>query len=116
MPAVLYSRPGRKYDRARVRGAGLTQEGIPSIMADVRCGLIGYGAWGQHHARAIRAAGGAAHGAVLAAVCARSAESQAKARADHPDARIYADHREMLAKEELDLCYVVLPSDLHFPV
>ena len=81
-------------------------------MADVRCGLIGYGAWGQHHARAIRAA----EGAVLAAVCARSQESQANARADHPDARIYADHREMLAKEELDLCDVVLPSDLHFPV
>jgi myo-inositol 2-dehydrogenase/D-chiro-inositol 1-dehydrogenase len=81
-------------------------------MADVRCGLIGYGAWGQHHARAIRAA----QGATLAAICARSAESQARARADCPDARIYADYREMLAREDLHLVDVVLPSDLHFAV
>src|SRR5688572_754162 len=81
-------------------------------MDQVRCGLIGYGAWGQHHARAI----GAAQGATLAAICARSDESQAKARADHPNARVYGDHREMLARERLDLCDVVLPSDLHFSV
>ena len=29
---------------------------------------------------------------------------------------VYADYREMLAREELDLCDVVLPSDLHFAV
>jgi myo-inositol 2-dehydrogenase/D-chiro-inositol 1-dehydrogenase len=83
-----------------------------SNTSDIRCGLIGYGAWGQHHARAIREASGAA----LAAICARSPDSQAKARADCPGARIYADHREMLAKEDLHLVDVVLPSDLHFPV
>ena len=81
-------------------------------MAEVRCGLIGYGAWGRHHARAI----GAAPGALLAAICARSQESLAQAAADHPGARVYADHRDMLARETLDLCDVVLPSDLHFDV
>ena len=81
-------------------------------MADVRCGLIGYGAWGQHHARAIASVGGAR----LTAICARSDESAAKARADHPHARVYADYREMLSREELGLCDVVLPSDLHFEV
>jgi myo-inositol 2-dehydrogenase / D-chiro-inositol 1-dehydrogenase len=81
-------------------------------VARVRCGLIGYGAWGQHHARAITATADA----VLAAVCARSDESRRKAAVEHPEARVYADHREMLAREELDLCAVVLPSDLHYPV
>ena len=81
-------------------------------MQQVRCGLIGYGAWGQHHARAINACGDAR----LTAIAARSDESVARARADHPQARIYADYRQMLASEELDLCDVVLPSDLHFEV
>jgi myo-inositol 2-dehydrogenase/D-chiro-inositol 1-dehydrogenase len=81
-------------------------------MGEVRCALVGYGAWGQHHARAIAST----DGAMLAAICARSDESRAKARADHPHAAIYADHRVMLARETLDLCDVVLPSDLHFSV
>jgi myo-inositol 2-dehydrogenase/D-chiro-inositol 1-dehydrogenase len=81
-------------------------------MSNVRCGLIGYGAWGQHHARAITSV----EGATLTAIAARSEQSVAKARADHPGARVYGDYREMLAKEELDLCDIVLPSDLHFSV
>jgi myo-inositol 2-dehydrogenase/D-chiro-inositol 1-dehydrogenase len=81
-------------------------------MSNARCALIGYGAWGQHHARAIRSV----DGATLTAIAARSELSVAKARADHPGARVYADYGEMLAKEELDLCDVVLPSYLHFPV
>jgi myo-inositol 2-dehydrogenase/D-chiro-inositol 1-dehydrogenase len=81
-------------------------------MPQIRCALIGYGAWGQHHARAITSI----DGATLTAIAARSPESVAKARADHPEAHIYTDYREMLAKEQLDLCDVVLPSDLHFPV
>ena len=82
------------------------------VMVKVRCGLIGYGAWGRHHARAIASV----EGARLAAICARSAESSAQARADYPEAHVYSDYREMLAREELDLCDVVLPSDLHFAV
>ena len=81
-------------------------------MPDMRCGLIGYGAWGQHHARAIVSVPGAG----LAAISAHSEASVARARAEHPDVRVYSDYREMLAREELDLCDVVLPSDLHFSV
>ena len=81
-------------------------------MSDVRCGLIGYGAWGQHHARAIASI----PSATLAAVCARSEQSLAKARTDHPAAHLYPDPRDMLAREQLDLCDIVLPSDLHFTV
>jgi myo-inositol 2-dehydrogenase/D-chiro-inositol 1-dehydrogenase len=74
--------------------------------------LIGYGAWGRHHARAIASV----EGAHLVAIGARSADSSAQARADYPEAHIYSDYREMLAREALDLCDVVLPSDLHFTV
>ncbi len=82
------------------------------MSSPVRCGLIGYGAWGQHHARAIASV----EGASLVAVCARSAESAARAKADHPQTRIYADYRDLLVKEQLDLCDVVLPSHLHHQV
>jgi myo-inositol 2-dehydrogenase/D-chiro-inositol 1-dehydrogenase len=81
-------------------------------MTPVRFGLIGYGAWGSHHARAVAAV----PGAELAAVAAHSATSCEKARADYPAARVYADHREMLAREQLDAVAIVLPSDLHHRV
>src|SRR5262245_36221545 len=81
-------------------------------MLAVRFGLIGYGAWGVHHARAVATV----PGAELVAVAAHSEGSCAKARADHPQARVYADYREMLAREELDVVDVVIPSHLHHPV
>ena len=81
-------------------------------MPGVRFGLIGYGAWGSHHARAIASV----PAAELVAVAAHSEASCAKARADHPQARVYADYREMLAREELDVVDVVLPSHLHHAV
>jgi myo-inositol 2-dehydrogenase / D-chiro-inositol 1-dehydrogenase len=78
----------------------------------LRFGLIGYGAWGSHHARAITQTSGAE----LTAICSRSEASRAQAKADHPHARLYADYRELLAHEELDAVDVVLPSDLHYEV
>ncbi len=81
-------------------------------MQTIRCGLIGFGAWGEHHARAISVT----EGAVLAAICARSTESVNKATAAFPHAKIYRDYRDLLQHEQIDLCVVVLPSDLHFQV
>jgi myo-inositol 2-dehydrogenase/D-chiro-inositol 1-dehydrogenase len=75
----------------------------------VRFGLIGYGAWGGHHARALAQA----PGAELTAVAARTAESRDRARADHPSVRVYSDYTELLRREELDAIDVVLPSHLH---
>ncbi len=63
-------------------------------MSPVRFGLIGYGAWGSHHARAIAAV----PGAELVAVAAHSEASCAKARADYPHARVHADYRDLLAE------------------
>ena len=81
-------------------------------MPDIRLGLIGYGAWGQHHARAIRAVPGAA----LVAIAARSEQSVAGAREQQPGAKVYSDYRRMLGEEQLDACSIVLPSHLHFEV
>jgi myo-inositol 2-dehydrogenase/D-chiro-inositol 1-dehydrogenase len=81
-------------------------------MPGVRFGLVGYGAWGSHHARAISSV----PEAELVAVAAHSEASCTRARAEHPGARVYADHREMLARETLDVVDVVLPSHLHHAV
>jgi myo-inositol 2-dehydrogenase/D-chiro-inositol 1-dehydrogenase len=78
-------------------------------MTIARFGLIGYGAWGSHHARAVASVSGAR----LVAVAAHSQASCARATADHPGARVYADPCDMLASEELDVVDVVLPSHLH---
>ena len=81
-------------------------------MSHVRFGLIGYGAWGTHHARAISSV----ERARLTAICGHSEATVRKAREDYPQARVYSDYREMLAREELDACAVVLPSHLHHEV
>ena len=77
----------------------------------LRIGLIGYGAWGAHHARVI-----AAHPRVtFAAIAARTEATTAKARAEHPSCRVCTDYRELLA-QDLDAVVVVLPSHLHHEV
>ncbi len=76
----------------------------------VRFGLLGYGAWGSHHARVLAQT----PGAVLAAVAARSGTSRDQARADHPGVAVHADYRELLRVEQLDAIDVVLPSHLHY--
>jgi myo-inositol 2-dehydrogenase / D-chiro-inositol 1-dehydrogenase len=81
-------------------------------MRAVRFGLIGYGAWGGHHARALAKT----QGAELVAVAARTAESRAKAEVEHPGVRSYGEYAELLRREELDVVDIVLPSHLHYEV
>ena len=45
-----------------------------------------------------------------------SARTRTEARQQYPQATIYADYREMLQKEDVELCDIVLPSDLHYEV
>jgi myo-inositol 2-dehydrogenase/D-chiro-inositol 1-dehydrogenase len=78
----------------------------------LRCGLIGYGAWGAHHARVMAKQSRSQ----FTAIAAHSAESQARAKADHPACSVHGDYREMLARENLDALAVVLPSHLHFEI
>ena len=81
-------------------------------MTPVRFALIGFGAWGSHHARAIVES----PRAELVALAARSEKSQAAARAAHPGVRVVGDYRELLADPFIEAVDVVLPSDLHLPV
>jgi myo-inositol 2-dehydrogenase/D-chiro-inositol 1-dehydrogenase len=79
-------------------------------MQPVRFGLIGYGAWGSHHARALTQT----EGAQLVAIAAHSANSCNQARTDHPTVHVYNDYSDMLRREDLDAVDVILPSHLHF--
>jgi len=78
----------------------------------VRFGLVGYGAWGGHHAAAIVQT----PGAVLRCVCVRAAASRQRAAADHPAAEVVADYRELVRRDDVDVVDVVLPSHLHAEV
>jgi myo-inositol 2-dehydrogenase / D-chiro-inositol 1-dehydrogenase len=53
--------------------------------------------------------------AALVAIAAKSDATLARARADHPHARVCGDYRELL-RENLDAVVVVLPSHLHHEV
>ncbi len=81
-------------------------------MNPLRFALIGYGAWGSHHARAIAGVADAA----LVAIAERNEESRLRAAAEHPQSRVYADYRELLAREAVDVVDVVLPTHLHHAV
>jgi myo-inositol 2-dehydrogenase/D-chiro-inositol 1-dehydrogenase len=78
----------------------------------VRFALIGFGAWGSHHARAIVES----PRAELVAIAARSEKSQAAAREAHPDVRVVGDYRELLGDPGIEVVDAVLPSHLHHPI
>jgi len=75
-------------------------------------GLVGYGAWGGHHAAAISRTADAE----LVAIAAPSTASLDRARRDYPRAAVFADYRSLVALEEVDVVDVVVPSHLHHEV
>jgi myo-inositol 2-dehydrogenase / D-chiro-inositol 1-dehydrogenase len=75
----------------------------------MRFGLIGYGAWGRHHAAAF----GKAPGATLGAIACRSEATAAAARHDCPGVPVHRDYRELLARPDLDAVDIVVPNHLH---
>ncbi|MGB0759014.1 MAG: Gfo/Idh/MocA family protein [Rubripirellula sp.] len=79
---------------------------------NVRAGLVGFGAWGQHHANAIKVT----EGVDLVAIAARSDSSTAAAKEAYPDADVYSDFNELIARDDLDFVDVVVPSHLHHAV
>ena len=81
-------------------------------MKKVRFGLIGFGAWGSHHARAIAES----PDAELVGVAVRSAARQGEVREKFPAAEVFSDYRQLLARTDIEVVDVVLPTDLHFPV
>lgn len=75
----------------------------------VRFGLVGYGLWGRHHARAIAQA----PGATLAAIACRSPETAEAARKEWPHVPVELDYRALLARRDIDAVDIVVPNDLH---
>ncbi len=77
----------------------------------VRFGLVGFGAWGTCHARAIQ------QHAVLVAVCAASEATRQRARAElGPDVAIEPSYEALVRRDDLDVVDVVVPNHLHRPV
>jgi myo-inositol 2-dehydrogenase/D-chiro-inositol 1-dehydrogenase len=75
----------------------------------VRFGLIGYGAWGRHHAAAIARAPGTS----LAAIACASEATAAAARADHPEVPVHRDYRALLQDPAIEAVDVAVPNHLH---
>jgi myo-inositol 2-dehydrogenase/D-chiro-inositol 1-dehydrogenase len=71
--------------------------------------LIGYGAWGKHHAAAIRAA----PGLTLAGVACGGEVSAAAARDELGGVPVYRDYRELLGDPSIDAVDIVTPNHLH---
>ena len=80
--------------------------------SSVRFGLIGFGAWGSHHAQAIAKT----EGAQLVAIAESSEPSRAAARDAHPDVDVVGDYRELVARDDLDAVDVVVPNRFHHEV
>jgi myo-inositol 2-dehydrogenase/D-chiro-inositol 1-dehydrogenase len=78
-------------------------------MNDIAFGLIGFGAWGSHHARVIAAG----KGLKLTAIADGDAGRRTEAAATHPQTAVFADYRDMLARADLSAVSVALPSHLH---
>jgi myo-inositol 2-dehydrogenase / D-chiro-inositol 1-dehydrogenase len=78
-------------------------------MKTLRFGLIGYGLWGKHHARAIEKA----PAAMLAAIACASAETEAAAKADFPAIPVFREYRDLLDRADVEAVDIVVPNHLH---
>ena len=78
----------------------------------MRFALIGYGAWGRFHARAIAGTDSCA----LATIACRNEATAATARNDFPNARVTLDWREAVDGRDVDVVDIVLPNHLHADV
>lgn len=75
----------------------------------VNFGLVGFGAWGRMHAQSIAMN----PDAQLVGIVAPSEASREEARQLYPDAKVFADHRQMFGACELEIVDIVTPSNTH---
>lgn len=79
------------------------------MSSPVRFALAGFGAWGKLHAQSIAMNPEAR----LVAIAAPSEASRDEARKLYPDAAIFSDAQEMLARVDFDILDIVTPSHTH---
>lgn len=75
----------------------------------MKIGLIGYGAWGVHHAEAILST----PGLELGGVCAQSEATRAAAQSK-TGAPVFSSYADLLAQPDIEAMDIVLPAHLHF--
>jgi len=75
----------------------------------IKFGLIGYGKFGQCHARSIKNV----DSGELVAISARSEQSCHKAKEEFK-VDTYTDYRELLKRKDIDAINIVLPNNLSF--
>ncbi len=75
----------------------------------MKFGLIGFGAWGKHHAKAISQA----PDGELVAIATSNEKTAEEARAHYPGIAVHDDYRELLAHREIETVDVVVPNHLH---
>jgi myo-inositol 2-dehydrogenase / D-chiro-inositol 1-dehydrogenase len=78
----------------------------------VRFGLIGYGAWGRHHAASIAQT----DGAELVAIAEPSEDSRKEASEAHPNVAVLLDYGELVQRDDVNVVDVVVPNHLHHEV
>lgn len=103
--------PGAVIDRTTIRALLALLEHVSGrdARADVRVGLLGYGAIGHEHSRAVRAVAGLS----LAAVCDTAAHRREAAEAAAPGIATLADPEALLARDDVDLVVVSTPPSTH---
>lgn len=75
-------------------------------------GLIGFGLFGAHHARAIQQTSDAR----LAAIAVKSEASRTRAREAHPETDVLADYRQLLERADIAAVSIVAPNTMHFEI
>jgi len=80
-------------------------------MQKIKFGLIGYGKFGQCHARSIKNV----DSAELITISARSEKTCQKAEEEFK-VDTYTDYRELLKRKDIDVVSIVLPNNLHHGV
>jgi predicted dehydrogenase len=76
----------------------------------LRVAIVGFGYWGPNYARILS---GSVPGARLVACADSSAPKLAQFRAQHPEARIYADVESLVADGDVDAAIVATPTTTH---
>jgi myo-inositol 2-dehydrogenase / D-chiro-inositol 1-dehydrogenase len=79
------------------------------MSSPVRFALAGFGAWGKFHAQSIASN----PDAKLVAITAPSEASRAEAASLYPEAQLFSDGAEMVARAEFDIIDIATPSHTH---